>query len=900
MSTPETILIVDDSENDRWLFRRYIENAQERNYRILEAENLNKGLEIWRSQKPDVALVDFNLTDGNGLEFLEAIQADICTDSSNNCSKGIYELKLPVIMLTGHGDEKIAVNAMKLGASDYLVKNDITEFSLCQSIHSLIERTTLSRKFENLQKRESLVAQIALNIRQFLNLEDICHAMAQEVRRFLKADRTVIYKFNADMSRQIISEALVEPWLSCLNFISQDICFSQLEGQLDEYRAGKLLIASDIHNANFTECHRQMLESFQVRANVVVPILLSEHLNHNSNNLSIHNESLWGLLIIHQCSATRVWEDWEIQFLKQLCVQLAIAIQQAQLYQNLQSLKASLETQVQERTCELRFSEARFQKIAKSSPGAIQIFVQRVDSSAYFEYMSAAFEEINELPVEQILINPQLCFDQIHVDDIADFWEALGSCLETLSPLHHEWRIITPSGKVKWVKSYSRLEQRENGDIAWYGVVLDISDRKHIELALAKEKEVAESANKAKSEFLANMSHEIRTPMNGVLGMAQLLANTPLREDQKNFVQVILDSGDILLTVINDILDFSKVESGNLQLEKKEFNFSDIINSVGNLLRKQALDKNIHLQYQVDDDLPSKVIGDSSRLRQIFINLINNAIKFTKHGFINIKISGKFITSTTYEFRFSIADTGIGIDSEQINNLFKPFTQADASINRQFGGTGLGLAICKRLIELMGGTIWVESRGHVGGHPPLDWVVESSNHTTQGSTFHFMMALPVISADHTSKKIDSAIPIELESLSKQHPIKILLVEDNILNQKITSLMLQKLGYQADIVNNGFESVAVLSNQKTDQKTDQEYDLVFMNVQMPIMDGITATRIIRENSSSKDKPWIIALTADVLPEDQQAYIDAGMNDYISKPINIKAIERSLSEYSKRVL
>jgi PAS domain S-box-containing protein len=1195
-----TILIVDDSESDRLLCRRYLESDPDHSYRILEAETINQGLALWRSQNPDVTLIDLSLTDGNGLILLEAIQEDI----QGNASEQVLDLKLPVIVLTGNEDARSAVTALRLGAYDYLIKNDITKFSLQKSVHTVFEHFGLIRKLEQSRKREELISQTALKIRQFINLEDICQTVVQEISQFLQTDRTVIYKFYENMSRRIIAEAVVSPWQSCSYALSDERCLYPSESQVNAYLDGQMLVNSDIYQSNLSECHVQMLESFQVRANVVVPILLAEQLSDNPDSNHQNNQTLWGLLIVHQCSAPRDWGECEIKLLQPLSVQLGIAIQQAEIYQNLQNLNNSLVRQVQERTSELqanehklrsilnaipdvinlisidgvylesnpskasydlipkhinplgkklgdllapdiaenqiqaiqnaissgemqtleqthlvnddlhyeevrvapvsidaavvvvrdisdrrrveaslRASEEKFQKIALSSPGTIQIFVQPVDGSAYFEYLSSGFEEVNELTVEQVIQNPHLCFEQVHPDDLANLWEAIGFSLETLSILQHEWRIVTPSGKVKWLRSNLRPERRANGDVAWYGVASDISDRKRAEeriqlqyqraellteiafkirqsfdiedilettvteiqkllkvdralvlkiqsdrskiaikeaindnctsiikafsnkpcpclsdeefeiysngmlsqiddidladisdlhaeylhqfeikadvvvpilqgenlwgllivnqcdrprqwtnfetelllqlasqlaiaiqqvttyqkleqelaehkqtsIALAQAKELAEVANNAKSDFLANMSHEIRTPMNGVLGMAQILAATPLRDDQKDFVKVILDSGDALLTIINDILDFSKIESGNLELEQKEFNLENTINSVCNLLSKQALDKNINLQCHINNPSPITVIGDSSRLRQILINLIGNAIKFTQQGNISISFNRKFIGSNIYEFRFAIADSGVGIDGDHIDKLFKPFTQADASINRQFGGTGLGLAICKRLVELMGGTIWVESRGNIGGEPPSDWALSHSDDNNQGSTFHFSIVLPSVDKSTPPPKVVNNIaqPLPNEISFEQFPIKILIVEDNIFNQKIAFLMLKKLGCQAEVVNNGSECVNIIF----DQESNLAFDLIFMDVQMPVMDGLTATRRIRNLSSSPTYPWIVALTANILPEDRQACFDSGMNDYISKPIHIKEIERSLSAYIK---
>jgi signal transduction histidine kinase len=268
----------------------------------------------------------------------------------------------------------------------------------------------------------------------------------------------------------------------------------------------------------------------------------------------------------------------------------------------------------------------------------------------------------------------------------------------------------------------------------------NITERKLSELALAEAKEAAEAATKAKSDFLANMSHEIRTPMNGVLVMAQLLSTTELTEDQQDFVQTIIESGDVLLTIINDILDFSKIESGMLKIEQREYALADVFQSVCHLLNGQAKDKGISLQYKIHPDVPSNVIGDITRLRQILINIIGNAIKFTPQGIVSVVVSGHHLFAENqkdqYELQVAVTDTGIGITGDRITNLFQAFMQADNSISRKYGGTGLGLAISKRLAELMGGTIWVESFGKVGGNPPSKW---QSELVTQGATFYFVI-----------------------------------------------------------------------------------------------------------------------------------------------------------------
>ncbi|PZO42726.1 MAG: hypothetical protein DCF19_06755 [Pseudanabaena frigida] len=308
-----TLLIVDDSESDREIYSRYLQSDSEQTYRIIEAETLEEGLELRRSQQPDIVLLDLNLPDGDGLEFLEAINVDRSGES------------VPVIMLAAQGNEKMAVNAMKLGASDYLVKGDITAKSLTISVRQVLRETVLGQQLRRSQQQQILISVIALRIREFLNLEDISKAIVKEVRQFINADRAAIYKFNPDMSGTIVAEDIVSPWQPCLNVQVQDTCFRENLG--GAYCEGKIFFANDIYDANLTACHIKLLERFQVRANLVVPILLP-----NANK-----HILWGLLILHQCSAPRIWEESDIQLLQRLSVKLSISIQQAIAYQQIQN-----------------------------------------------------------------------------------------------------------------------------------------------------------------------------------------------------------------------------------------------------------------------------------------------------------------------------------------------------------------------------------------------------------------------------------------------------------------------------------------------------------------------------------------------------------------------------------
>ena len=292
---------------------------------------------MWRSQQPDIVLLDMNLPDGDGLEFLEAIT----TDNLIN--------KLPVIMLTGERDERIAVQAMKLGAADYLVKGDVTAVSLLTCIAQVQENNLLFQQLRRSQQQQTIIASIALDIHRSHTFDDVSNTIVQEIRNFLVADRVSIYRFNPDMSGTIVAEAVVPPWESCLNAQIEDTCFRENLG--GEYRKGKVFAAHDIYEANLTQCHLQLLERFQVRANLVVPILPNG------------TDTLWGLLIVHQCSAPRQWNEEDIQLLHQLSIHLAIALQQAELYQNLERLNCSLEEKVQERTQSLQLQAQVLEEI---------------------------------------------------------------------------------------------------------------------------------------------------------------------------------------------------------------------------------------------------------------------------------------------------------------------------------------------------------------------------------------------------------------------------------------------------------------------------------------------------------------------------------------------------------
>ncbi|WP_096603359.1 response regulator [Calothrix sp. NIES-2100] len=776
-----------------------------------------------------------------------------------------YEVE--VRFLTKSGEWKWILDRGKLVNRDFQGK-----FLRMVGTHlDITERKLSEAALQQQYQRALLLKQITEEIRQSLQLEKILQTTVTEVQRILQADRVLIFQLNPDGSGKVVQEAVVPEWSVILN---QDICDTCLQNRyLDLYRDGRISVISDLEHTEFKPCN---IEQCQVKANLVVPILV--------------REDLWGLLIVHQCDRPREWTELELDLLKHLADQMSIALTQAQLL-------------------------------------------------------------VQETRQADLLV-----------------------------------------------------QQNE-------------------ELNLAKQ--AAETANIAKSNFLATMSHEIRTPMNAIIGMTGLLLDTSLQPEQLDYVETIRNSGDTLLTIINDILDFSKIESGNLELEEQPFDLQVCVEEALDLLAPQAAAKGIELMYQFQPRTPALIIGDITRVRQILWNLVSNAVKFTNDGEIVVTIAVKEQVlkkkATTadyvyYEFLFTVSDTGIGIERDRLNRLFKPFSQVDASMTRRYGGTGLGLAISKRLSEIMGGRMWVESEPGKGSsfyftatlqvdasaiesswsiYPELfgkrlllaadnanlrkcltsqiqslgvDVQTVKSSMAALGlmAENDFDMAildidssdlnilnliaqiraiprqqnlplvmlsfkgkqtveikeiaaeftaflqkpvrqyqlhntlLQIVRGNWSTRRIDQKITIPSYSrlptanlpnidaqLGQSLPLKILLVEDVLVNQKIALKMLQRLGYRADVANNGREALEALQRQL--------YDVLFMDIQMPEMDGWETTIRIREEFSESAQPWIIAMTAHARPEDRQECLTVGMDDFISKPISLEALEAVLKKF-----
>jgi PAS domain S-box-containing protein len=658
---------------------------------------------------------------------------------------------------------------------------------------------------------------------------------------------------------------------------------------------------------------------------------------------------------------------------------------------------------------ERKMAEQRLREVediyrrAIAAAGGVPYHRERTEDGWRYAFMGSGIEELTGYSASEI--TPELMDNMIqtHVFRGALSGRSLGEAVsQVISGSVEAWtddiQIVTRQGEERWLADASiELRDKDGLSVGSIGLLIDISERKRAEAELRHAKEVAEAATRAKAEFLANMSHEIRTPLNAIIGMTGLLLDTSLNPEQSDFIQTIQSSGDVLLALINDILDFSKIESGKLDLEMIPFDLLSVIEETLDIFVPQSEYKGLELGYLLASDTPHTIVGDPSRLRQLLTNIVSNAVKFTHKGEVVVSVDSR-LEGENHRLHFAVRDTGIGIAPEGIARLFRSFSQVDASTTRHYGGTGLGLAISRRLCELMGGEIWVESEvgsgstfhftilaqaapaqsrvqrapsGDLAGkrvlvvddHPisleiltrqlaswqmqavALESASAALEKVEQGEQFDLVIMdqhmpemdgtvlaatlrqlpqgkdLPMIMLSSLGTSISEIRELNLSALlakpvkqshlqrvlvealapqttlppatpavtpagdtAQRAPLRILLAEDNEVNQKVAIHMLARIGYTAAIAKNGVEVLQAMQHTR--------YDVILMDVQMPEMDGLEATRLIREQWPPEQRPYIIAMTAHALAGDAEKCLAAGMDDYVSKPVHRQKLEAAL--------
>jgi PAS domain S-box-containing protein len=766
----------------------------------------------------------------------------------------------------------------------------------------------------------------------------------------------------------------------------QDVPSDMLPWWMCKMRAGETISIEDIRALPpEASAERAILEPQGIKSLLVLPVM--------------GGTELVGFVGLDNVTSTGAWREEDVDLLRVLAEIIGNALVRRRMERLLEEERALLAQRVEERTAELRISQERLHMALESTEDGLWDW----DVPTGACYFNPRWFAMLDYGPEELRHHFSTWESLIHPDEKAGVQAALQRHFVGETPIYEiEHRLKRKSGDWCWVLTRGKVVARDEHDapLRMVGTHVDITVRKEAEAALRRAKEEAEIATRTKTTFLANMSHEIRTPLNAIVGMTGLLLDTPLTPEQQDYAETVRTSSDALLALINDILDFSKIEAGHMQLETQPFELRECVEEALDLVAAQAAAKGLDLAYQFKQATPPTLRGDVTRLRQILVNLLSNAVKFTERGEVVVNVSGSHIEDDVYLVHLAVRDTGIGIPANRLDRLFKSFSQVDPSTTRVHGGTGLGLVISKRLTELMGGSISVESTVGEGttfyvtvrataepatrrdylqdvsprlmgkhllivddnetnrtilikqsetwgmqphavasaeeamrwlhsgqhcdlalldmqmpyinglqlaqairdaslAHTPSLVLLSSLGHQLERSQMELFAAIltkpvkaaqlhatlvRVLNGEAVQRRRSSSEPPIDPLMAHQHPLRILLAEDNVVNQKVALRMLERLGYRADVVANGLEVLEALQRQP--------YDVVLMDVQMPELDGVAATRAIRERDEPARQPWIIAMTANAVQGDREAYLDAGMDDYLSKPVRVSSLVESL--------
>lgn len=665
----------------------------------------------------------------------------------------------------------------------------------------------------------------------FKDFDDILATLGKAT----KADRT--YYFEAVEEKRIISQKFewvrgqIEPQLE--NPELQNVPYEIFLDIVIPLKSSK--VYNKLVKNMFESDFKELMKSQEILSVLIFPI-------HVKNILV-------GAIGFDDCTTERIWTEDEINILQSLMNNISSAIERG--------LNESL----------IYSSEERFRLLADNIPGTI--YLSKYDSKFTKIYLNDEIEKLTGYAKELFLNNEISYLDIIHPDDCERVVKDQKYALENNQKIHFIYRIIHKDERIVWVEEFGDVILKNNQVEFIEGIFIDITERKLQEAAI-KEKEMAIAANKAKSEFLANMSHEIRTPLNGIIGFTDLLMNSDLEKGQAKYMKTVNQSAKSLMSVINDILDFSKIESGNLELVIEETKLKELASEVIDTIRFEAIQKKIDVDVHVNADVPKTVWIDAIRLKQILINLLGNAVKFTSNGKVKLKIEVMDrITTHQTRLRFSVIDTGIGIRRENQAKIFEAFSQEDSSTTRQYGGTGLGLSISNKLLALMNSKLELISEPNVGSTFYFDVDVQSSSKEKITN-----LNLLKVDEDFVYQNFDA--------------LRVLIVEDNNINSLLAKTLIKKILPNSKIttVSNGQEAI--------EKFEVEQFDIIFMDIQMPLMNGYEATKIIRTMDHGKTIP-IIALTAGTVIGEKEKCLEIGMNDYVSKPIIKGSLEEVIAKW-----
>jgi PAS domain S-box-containing protein len=794
MNEKINILIIEDNPGDVRLIDLYLSDSFGDKYSLTVADYLSKGLSLLSTVMFDIVILDLTLPDSNGLSTFEKIYASAPSP------------KIPIIVLTGLEDESIGINAMKLGAQDFLVKGKIKGKELNRSINYSIERFKLLKALsDNSKKLEKKT--------EDLQREKIKLSEAQKIAHIGN------WEWDIEKNTTIWSDELYHIY---------DLEPKELS--ITPKKINDLIHAADRPNiaANITEAKKNH-EPFSFYYRIITE---------NKTLKTIH------------CRGKVILDTKGIP-IKMIGTDQDVTDQ---------IQKAELE---------------KIMLAATQSYNSVIIF----DRNQKVEWVNEGFTRLANYTLTDFKNKSIALLRGTDNKGIIQQNNIFKSLLKDKQPLTYENINYTKQGKAYWVITTATPILGADGEVERIiAIESDISLRKQIEEELltantiakealdkanrtleelTKAKQQLEELMKIKEQFMANMSHEIRTPMNAIIGFTDLLLKTEITSEQKQYINAVKISGKNLLVIINDILDFSKIQSGKFVFEHIDFNLSEVIKDTVELMLPKSIEKNIPILVEIEKNIPDKLIGDPIRLNQIILNLLGNAVKFTNKGNIKIFVHLQSQDTDSIALQFSVTDSGLGISENKLATIFEEFTQASNETTRKYGGTGLGLTIVKQLVELQGGTVSVQSK------------------LGSGSTFSFNLKFKIKNIQEYETKNDCAPIILNEPKQNIEGLKVLLVEDNTLNQILAKKVLGDWKLKVELAENGLIALEKLK--------ENHYDFILMDIQMPEMDGYEASMTIRTtfDSPKKNIP-IIAMTAHALAGEEEKCRVAGMDNYISKP------------------